>query len=177
MNNILQKYVMSCFILLSMATYSQYDNGSITFGTGVLLSIGLQEELGFHASVQYNDNQQKFGYKATYNRYFVKASDPIASDYLNELGLDFMFKLFEIKSVRFVGGAGYIVNDYKLLRNGRDATEFFINTGRYNHGLQLSAMATYAITETFGTFAGIQFKSFGKRYDTFNFGLTYTIGL
>jgi len=74
-----------------------------------------------------------------------------------------------------LGGLGYVLYLEPINKSGSDTTTFFINSGDVSHGLQLKFNGRLPLSERLYLFAEYNFKSFGKRFDTFGFGLLYSI--
>jgi len=170
------KYVIPLmFFFCTCSVFSQYKNGSIDFGAGVLISIGLQEEVGFDIRMQYTSSTKQKIYIAEYNRFFIKEFEAIRI--YKEFGITYNLRLFNWEPLTLTGGIGYLANDYDVLRRAEDTYNIFFSTGRFNHGAVLKFRGVYDISSPIDMFAELNFKSFGKRYDTFVIGLTYSLGL
>ncbi len=168
-------FVTILLLFFTKTIQGQYDRGTIDFGLGAVISVGLQEEIGFDARLQFTTLTEKYRYLVAYNRYFI--SETQNREVLNELEADFMIQVVTYEGLKLDAGIGYVVNDYRLLKNARDTSNLFINSGRYNHGLQLKMRGAYQLFLPVDVFLELNLKSFGRRYDTIVFGLTYSIGI
>jgi len=162
-------------VLYTSALFSQYENGSVDLGLGAIISVGLQEEVGFDIRFQYTSPTEKDAYIAEYNRYFIKELEN--TEVYNELGASYNIRLFYWEALSITGGIGYVGNDYRVLSRAEDTSNLFFSTGSFNHGAQLKFRGLYQITMPIHIFAELNLKSFGRRYDTFSFGMTYSLGI
>ncbi|WP_223148895.1 hypothetical protein [Aquimarina sp. RZ0] len=168
------------FLLIALfsayAMFSQqYESGSVDFGVGAVISVGLQEEVGFDIRFQYTSPTQKTTYIGEYNRYFIKEFEN--TEVYNELAFSYNIRLIHWETLSITGGIGYVGNDYRVLARAEDTSNLFFSTGDINHGAALKFRGIYNITTPIHIFAELNLKSFGKRYDTFAFGLTYSLGI
>jgi len=161
--------------LIGLGLRGQYDHGTIDLGMGAVISIGLQSEVGFDVRAQYTTLLERYSYLLTYNRYFVQQTGN--SEVLHELGVNFLVRIVDHAPFRLEAGVGYVINDYRVLRNARDTSDFYWNIGDHNHALQLKGRGQYEVSIPLRIFLEINFKSYGKRYDTIALGLTYSIGI
>lgn len=152
-----------------------YERGSIDFGLGAVISVGLQEEAGFDVRFQYTNPTKIKTVIAEYNRFFVKEFEN--TEVYNELAASYNLRLFHWETLSITAGVGYVVNDYQVLSRARDTSNLFFSTGDVNHAGFLKLRGLYNITTPIHVFAELNLKSFGKRYDTFIFGLTYSLGI
>ncbi len=171
----LNKLLLFSVLLFSSNVFSQYENGSIDFGLGAVISVGLQEEVGFDIRFQYTSQTQKDSYIAEYNRYFIKEFEN--TEVYNELGVSYNIRLIHWETLSITGGLGYVGNDYRVLSRAEDTSNLFFSTGNFNHGAVLKFRGLYHLTTPIHIFAELNLKSFGRRYDTFAFGITYSLGI
>ncbi|TGV01491.1 hypothetical protein [Flavivirga rizhaonensis] len=156
-------------------SFSQdYENGSVDFGVGAAISVGLQEEVGFDMRLQYQPSTKKSTYIAEYNRFFVKEFEN--TEVYNEFGITYNIRLMHWNALSITGGVGYIGNDYKILSRAEDTSSLFFSTGNFNHAAALKFRGLYDINPI-QVFVEFNLKSFGKRYDTVILGLTYSLGI
>ncbi len=170
-----QFFKILCLLSIAPSLYGQFDRGTIDFGMGAVISVGLQEEIGFDARIQFTTLTEKYRYLIAYNRYFI--SETQNREILSELDASFMIKAITYLGIKLDAGVGYIINDYRLLKNARDTSNLFITSGRYNHGLQLKMRGAYQLFLPVDVFLELNLKSYGRRYDTIVFGVTYSIGI
>ncbi|GAA3629693.1 hypothetical protein [Flavivirga jejuensis] len=159
-----------CFFSFSQ----HYENGSIDFGVGAVISVGLQEEVGFGVRLQYQSSTNTQTYIAEYNRFFVKEFEN--TEVYNEFGITYNVRLMYWDAFSITGGVGYIGNDYRILSRAEDTSSLFFSTGNFNHAAALKFRGLCHINPIH-VFVEFNLKSFGKRYDTVIFGLTYSLGI
>lgn len=153
----------------------QYEHGSIDLGVGAIISIGLQEEVGFDIRSQYTTSTKKTSYIAEYNRFFIRESEN--REVHNEISLSYNKQLFHWETLSLTAGVGYVGNDYEVLSRAEDTSGLFFSTRNFNHGAELKFRGLYDINTSIQLFVELNLKSFGRRYDTFAFGLTYSLGV
>ncbi|GAA3522143.1 hypothetical protein GCM10022393_40850 [Aquimarina addita] len=164
------------FFLFYWISYTQqFEHGSVDFGLGAVISVGLQEEVGFDIRFQYTTPNQKNTYLTEYNRFFVRELEN--TEVYNEFGITYNIRLIHWESLSITGGAGYIGNDYRVLSRAEDTSSLFFTTGNFNHAAFLKFRGLYQVTNPIHVFAEFNLKSFGKRYDTVILGLTYSLGI
>ncbi|MDH7444462.1 hypothetical protein [Aquimarina sp. 2201CG14-23] len=172
----MKKILAITIFLVSLNMFSQnYERGSVDFGLGAVISVGLQEEAGFDIRFQYTSSSQKTTYLGEYNRFFVKEFEN--TEVYNEFGLSYNIRLIHWETLSITGGVGYVINDYEVLSRAEDTSDFFFSTGDINHAGFLKFRGLYNITTPIHIFVELNLKSFGKRYDTVIFGLTYSLGI
>ncbi len=161
--------------LVSLNLFSQFDRGSVDFGIGGIVSIGLQEELGFDIRFQYTTASKISSYTVEYNRFYGKEFE--TTQEYNEFAATYNLRLFYKEVITLTAGAGYVINDYEVLNIQEDTSKLFFETGRINHAALLKLSGFYHINTQIDVFAELNFKTFGKRYDTFIVGLKYSLGI
>ncbi|MDY8134120.1 hypothetical protein [Aquimarina sp. 2201CG5-10] len=171
----MKKFLTLIVFLTALQVYSQYERGSVDFGLGAIISVGLQEEAGFDIRGQYTSADQITTYIAEYNRYFIKEFEN--TEVYNELIVTYNVRLLHWEVISITGGIGYVGNDYVVLNRAEDTSNLFFTTGSFNHGAELKFRGLYNITTPIHVFVELNLKSFGRRYDTFAFGLTYSLGI
>ncbi|MFD2565324.1 hypothetical protein [Aquimarina rubra] len=173
----MKKVLVILVVLIWIPTFSQeiYERGTIDFGLGAVISVGLQEEVGFDIRFQYTSSSRKTTYVAEYNRFFIKELENTRA--FNDVGLSYNLRLIQWESLSITGGIGYVGNDYEVLSRAEDTSNLFFSTGNFNHGVGLKFRGLYNITNPIHLFVELNLKSFGRRYDTFGFGLTYSLGI
>jgi len=174
----MKKLVIFLLCISSFEGFSQdliYDHGSIDFGLGAIISVGLQEEVGFDIRFQYTSSSKKTTYIAEYNRFFIKEFEN--TEVYNEFGVSYNLRLIHWEGLSITGGVGYVGNDYEVLSRAEDTSNLFFSTGNFNHAAALKLRGLYNITTPIHVFVELNLKSFGKRYDTVIFGLTYSLGI
>lgn len=172
----LKKITYILTLLVSTFMLSQdYERGSIDFGLGAVISVGLQEEVGFDIRFQYTSSSKKATYIAEYNRFFIKELENTRA--FNDMGLSYNIRLVQWEHLSITGGIGYVGNDYEVLSRAEDTSNLFFSTGNFNHGAGLKFRGLYNIITPVHIFVELNLKSFGRRYDTFAFGLTYSLGI
>ena len=174
----MQRILILLLLFISLNNYGQdmvYERGSVDFGLGAVISVGLQEEAGFDIRFQYTNSTKIKAVIAEYNRFFVKEFEN--TQVYNELAASYNLRLFNWETLSITAGVGYVVNDYKVLSRARDTSTLFFSTGDVNHAGFLKLRGLYNITTPIHVFVELNLKSFGKRYDTFIFGLTYSLGI
>lgn len=172
----MKKLLVTTFFLSLFVTHAQqYEHGSIDFGLGAVISVGLQEEVGFDVRFQYTSATERNTYIAEYNRFFIKEVNN--TDVYNEVGFSYNIRLIHWESLSITGGVGYIGNDYQVLNRAEDTSRLFFSTGNFNHAVLLKFRGLYRITDPIHIFVEFNLKSFGKRYDTVILGLTYSLGI
>ncbi len=171
----MKKLLFSIAFLSSIAMFSQYERGSIDFGLGAAVSIGLQEELGFDIRLQYASASKISSYGLEYNRFYGKEFE--TTQEFNEYVATYNVRLFHKETLSLTAGIGYVINDYEVLNKEEDTSSLFFKTGRINHAGLLKIRGMYNLSTPIQIFAELNFKSFGKRYDTFIFGLMYSLGI
>ena len=174
-------FYLLIFVLLSLGTaHAQFDRGLVDFGLGGVISVGVQEETGFDVRLQYTSVNKRNVYIAEYNRFYSRLArvEDRRSDIpesFNEFGFSYTTRIVCLKPVTFFGGIGYVANDYEVLSNARDTSNLFIQGDSYNHGLQIKLRGVYTFLEKLNIFSEINFKSFGRRYDTVVLGISYSL--
>lgn len=163
------------FFGFTIKTYSQYDRGSIDFGLGVAISVGLQEEIGFDIRAQYTSANKITAYILEYNRFFRKYAEN--TEVYNEFAVSYNARLWDWERFNITGGVGYIGNDYIILNKAEDTSGLFFTTGNFNHGAQFKLRGIYRVDTSIHLFVEGNLKSFGRRYDSFIFGVTYALGI
>ena len=172
-----KRILLVIIVLIPVFTFSQHcERASVDFGLGVIISVGLQEEVGFTIRSQYTTSSQKTRYIAEYNRYFIKELEN--TEVYNELGFTYNLRLVDWETISVSGGIGYIGNNYEILNIAEDTSKLFFSTGSFNHGAELKFRGMYKrIAMPVAVFVELNLKSFGRRYDTFAFGLTYSLSI
>lgn len=171
----MKKFFTLLVFISSIHVFSQYERGSVDFGLGAVISVGLQEEAGFDIRLQYTSASKISNYIGEYNRFFVKEFEN--TEVYNEFMATYNLRLFHWETLSITGGAGYVVNDYEVLNRAEDTSSLFFKTGNINHAGLLKLRGLYNITTPIHIFIEFNLKSFGKRYDTVVFGLTYSLGI
>jgi hypothetical protein len=161
-------------IIALFGGFSALAQKALDFGLGATISIGLQDEWAVHLKSQYHFNK-KWSAFADYNLFFRRDVIAQNTENFHELGLGVNYQLFNIQTLEIYGGLGYLVNNFPIQDNNPDTSDFFITTGNSNHAAEIKFLGTLPIGDKIFIFSEINFKSFGKRYDTFSFGLIYRI--
>ncbi|PKP26363.1 MAG: hypothetical protein CVU03_03800 [Bacteroidetes bacterium HGW-Bacteroidetes-2] len=161
-------FCMLCFF--SNRSFGQQD--TFDFGVGPFISVGLQQEWAIQLRAGYH-TFHKFYYLAEYSSYFRRNKGN--NEQFSEIGLSVNYPIFKILRIKVFGGLGYVLYLEPINKSGSDTTTFFINSGDVSHGLQLKFNGRLPLSERLYLFAEYNFKSFGKRFDTFGFGLLYSI--
>ncbi|MBQ4820360.1 hypothetical protein [Aquimarina sp. MMG016] len=171
----MKKILLLLIFISSSNVFSQYERGSVDFGVGAVISVGLQEEVGFDVRFQYTSSDRITSYIAEYNRYFIKEFEN--TEVYNEFAVVYNLRFIHYNPISITAGIGYVGNDYMVLSRAEDTSNLFFTTGTFNHGAVLKLRGLYNITTPIDIFAELNLKSFGRRYDTFAFGLTYSLGI
>lgn len=167
--------IISSLLFFSKVYAQEYENGSIDMGVGAIISVGLQEEWGFDIRLQYTNIDKKKVIITEYNRYFIRQFEN--TEVYNELMASYNHRLLHWNGIDITGGLGYVANDYEVSSRAADTSNLFFETGKFSHGVLLKLRGIYQLSEPVYVFAEVNMKSFGRRYDTFAFGLTYALGI
>ncbi|SEL80289.1 hypothetical protein SAMN04487910_3301 [Aquimarina amphilecti] len=122
----MMKIVLFVFVLLVSTVISSqdsYENGSIDFGLGAVISVGLQEEVGFNIRSQFTSSTKKSTYIVEYNRFFIKEFEN--TEVYNDFGVAYNVRLIHWESLSVTGGIGYVGNDYEVLSKAEDTSNLF----------------------------------------------------
>ncbi|MHA7058230.1 hypothetical protein ACWGOQ_0013490 [Aquimarina sp. M1] len=171
-NTLFVTALLTSFVITSQV---HYERGSVDFGLGAVISVGLQEEVGFDIRFQYTTSTKISTYIVEYNRFFIKEFEN--TEVYNDLGISYNVRLLNWQRLSVTAGIGYVGNDYEVLSRAEDTSNLFFSTGSFNHGAGLKFRGLYHINTPIHIFIELSLKSFGKRYDTFAFGLTYSLGI
>ena len=171
----MKRVVLLLFFLISLHSKAQGEKGAIDFGIGGIVSIGVQEELGFDLKFAFQPNEQPFDILTGYSRYFVKQLQN--QKVFNQLEIAFNYDVYAYEPLVFSVGMGYLLNDYELLRGARDTSDLFVSSGNFNHGMLLKFRAEYYTLGNIIFFTEATIKSYGRRYDTIGVGLFYRIAI
>ncbi len=147
---------------------------SFDFGPGAVVSVGFQEEWALDVRAQYGSGK-KWTYLAEYNLFFRRDVTAQNTETFGEIALTANYELFKISGISFSGGIGYTVNSFNMNERDPDTSNLFFESGRYNHGAQLKFLGILPLGDRIKLFSDLNLKSFGRRYDTFSFGLLYSI--
>lgn len=147
---------------------------AIDFGGGATLSVGLQDEWAVNMRAQYHEEKQ-WSYLAEYNLFFRRDVTTQNTETFSEFAASINYQLLEFGKISILGGLGYTANNFEMNKKDPDASNLFFETGKLNHGAQLKFLGFLPLGKAFKLFAELNLKSFGRRYDTFTFGLIYRI--
>lgn len=173
-NNFKNK-LFGCFLFCLLSFFSNRSYGqqdAFDFGVGPFISVGLQQEWAAQLRAGYH-TFHKFYYLAEYSSYFRRNQGN--NEQFSEIGISANYPMFTILGIKVFGGLGYVLYLEPINKSGSDTTTFFISSGDANHGLQLKFNGRLPLSEHLFLFMEYNFKSFGKRFDTFGFGLLYSI--
>jgi len=154
--------------------FSAFAQKALDFGIGSTISIGLQDEWAVHLKSQYHFNE-KWSVFTDYNLFFRRDVVAQNTENFHEFALGANYQLFNVQTLEIYGGLGYLVNNFPIQENNPDTSDLYFTTGNLNHAAEIKFLGTLPIGEKIHLFSEINFKSFGKRYDTFSFGLIYRI--
>ncbi len=144
------------------------------FGGGATVSVGLQDEWAVNMRAQYHQDRA-WSYLAAYNLFFRRDVTTQNTETFSEFGASVNYKLLTIEPITILGGLGYTLNNFEMRKNHPDTSNLFFETGNFNHGAELKFLGYLPIGKAFRLFAEFNLKSFGRRYDSFTFGLVYRI--
>ncbi|HET8809659.1 MAG TPA: outer membrane beta-barrel protein [Flavobacteriaceae bacterium] len=144
------------------------------FGGGALISVGFQEEWGVDVRAHYHTNE-KWGFSGEYNLFFRRDVTSQNTETFSEITLNVNYKLMEIVGISVFGGLGYTGNNFDMNQRDPDSSNIYFETGNFNHGAQIKFLGNLPLGKSVKLFAELNLKSFGRRYDTFVFGLLYSI--
>lgn len=147
---------------------------SIDFGTGAVISVGFQEEWAIGLRAKYH-SRKKWSYLGEYNLFFRRDVTAQNTETFGEVALTLNHKLLKINKINIYLGIGYVANNFNMNKMDPDTSGLFIKNGNFNHGAQLKFSGNLPIGKRLKLFADLNLKSFGRRYDTFSFGLLYSI--
>ena len=144
------------------------------FGAGAVISVGFQEEWGVDVRGHYHINEN-WGFSGEYNLFFRRDVTAQNTETFSEITLNANYKLMEIMGISVFGGIGYAANNFDMNDRDPDTSKLYFETGKYNHGAQIKFLGNLPLGKHIKVFAELNLKSFGRRYDTFAFGLLYSI--
>ncbi|GAA0871282.1 hypothetical protein GCM10009117_04280 [Gangjinia marincola] len=153
-----------------------YAQKQISTTAGTLISVGLQDEWAISVGAIFTP-KEKVDFRAAYNLYFRRDVRNQNAENFHEVLATVQTKLIDLLGFEIDGGVGYVGNNFFINENARDTATFFVQSGDFNHGLVLNFTGVYQLSYRLSLYAEYNFKSFGKRFDTFGFGLRYTIPL
>lgn len=149
---------------------AQYDPGAVNYGLVAIKSIGLEDEVGLGARVEYAFNCYTT-FIGEYNRSFTL--DDSTYEGHNELALGVNLILFNWYPTTITAGIGYAGNDSSLFEEIEDEAFLGFRTGSFNHGAQIKIRALHQLSRYVHIFGEFNLKSLGRRYDTFLIGFSY----
>lgn len=147
---------------------------SFDFGPGAVISVGFQEEWAMNVRAQYQ-TEKKWLYLAEYNLFFRRDVASRNTETFGEVALSFNYELFEFQGIFIYGGIGYTGNSFNINERDPDTSNLYFESGRFNHGAQLKFLGILPLSDRIKLFSDLNLKSFGRRYDTFSFGVLYCI--
>ena len=147
---------------------------SIDFGPGAVISVGFQEEWALDVRAQYQ-TAKKWNFSGEYNLFFRRDVTSQNTETFGEIAFTANRELFRIFGIDIFWGIGYVANDFEMNENDPDTSNLFFESGRFNHGAQLKFSGILSWGDRIKLFSDLNLKSFGRRYDTFSFGLLYSI--
>lgn len=150
------------------------QNSSFDFGAGAIISVGFQEEWGVDIRAHFHTNE-KLSFSGAYNLFFRRDVTSQNTETFNEVALNVNYKLMEIIAISIFGGVGYVGNNFEMNHRDLDTSKLYFESGNINHGAQIKFLGTLPLGTHINIFAEMNLKSFGRRYDTFAFGLVYRI--
>lgn len=146
---------------------------ALDFGLGAAISVGYQDEWAADLRMGYEHNS--WNYLAEYNLFFRRDVTSQNTDTYNEIGLSLNYKLIDFSEIHIFGGLGYVGTNFPLNKKDPGATNLFFKTGNFKNGFQVKFFGFLPFNGRLKLFSEMNFKSFGRRYDTFAFGLLYRI--
>lgn len=161
----------SCLFFFGKATA---QTASLDFGAGAVISVGFQDEWGIGVRSHYHTNE-KWGFSGEYTIFFRRDVTAQNTETFNEVLVSANYKLMEILGVSIFGGLGYTGNNFELNERDPDTSTLYLESGNFNHGAQIKFLGNLPLGTHMKLFAEMNLKSFGRRYDTFAFGLLYSI--
>lgn len=150
------------------AQFSSFD-----FGAGTAISVGYQDEWALGVRAHYH--QEGWSYLGEYNLFFRRDVTSQNTHTFNEIAVSANYYLTDLFGISIFSGLGYVGNNFDINENDPDTSKLYVESGNFNHGLQLKFLGNIAFSARVKLYAEINFKSFGRRYDTFAFGLLYSI--
>lgn len=169
----IKKLLLFCTFILCIANMNAQTR-SFDFGAGAIISVGFQEEWGVDVRAHYH-HTEKWGFSGEYNIFFRRDVTSQNTETFNEITLNANYKLMEIVGISIFGGLGYTGNNFDLNDRDPDTSTLYFESGNFNHGAQIKLLGNMPIGTHVKIFAEMNLKSFGRRYDTFVFGLLYSI--
>lgn len=143
------------------------------FGAGTAISVGFQDEWAVGVRTHYHWN--RWSGLAEYNLFFQRDATSQNTAHFNEIALGVNYYLTGILGISVSAGLGYVGNNFDLNENDPDTSTLYFKSGNFNHGAQLKLLGNIPLGKRIKIYAEMNFKSFGRRYDTFAFGLLYSI--
>ena len=113
------------------------SSGFVDMGMGAIISIGLQNEVGFDIRTQFIDSKFKNTYLLGYHRFFRREFEN--REVFNEFELSYHRTVYKWNGIYFLAGVGYFLNNYDVSELERNTSSLFISSGNYNHGVGLKA--------------------------------------
>ncbi|HET8838547.1 MAG TPA: hypothetical protein VFM82_06075, partial [Flavobacteriaceae bacterium] len=170
----LKNYVLLFGFCVFFIENSASQTPSFDFGPGAVISVGFQEEWAMNVRAQYHTGK-KWVYLAEYNLFFRRDVASQNTETFGEVALTANYELFEFQGVSIYGGIGYTVNSFIINEHDPDTSNLYLAGGRFNHGAQLKFLGILPLGDRIKLFSDLNLKSFGRRYDTFSFGVLYSI--
>lgn len=164
-------FLYCCILFLGKASA---QTASLDFGAGAIISVGFQDEWGIGIRSHYHTHE-KWGFSGEYNIFFRRDVTAQNTETFKEVVVSANYKLMEILGVSIFGGLGYTGNNFELNERDPDTSTLYLESGNFNHGAQLKLLGNLPLGTHMKLFAEMNLKSFGRRYDTFAFGLLYSI--
>ena len=168
-----KKLLLLCaFCFLAGKTAAQ--NPSFDFGPGAVISVGFQDEWALDVRTHYRA-REKWIFSGEYNLFFRRDVTSQNTESFTEIALTANYKLFDISGISVYGGIGYTGNNFDVNESDPDTSTLYFETGNINHGAQIKFLGILPLGKRIKLFSELNLKSFGRRYDTFAFGLLYSI--
>lgn len=146
---------------------------SFDFGAGSAISVGYQDEWAVGVRAHYHRGE--WSYLGEYNLFFRRDVTSQNTHTFNEVALGANYYLTDFFGISLFAGLGYVGNNFDINQNDPDTSKLYLESGNFNHGAQLKFLGNLPLGKRIKLYAEMNFKSFGRRYDTFAFGLFYSI--
>lgn len=135
--------------------------------------MGFQEE--WAVGVRAHFHQEKWSYLGEYNLFFRRNITAQNTETFSEVAIGANYYLTKLLGFSIYAGLGYVGNNFDINENDPDTSNLYLESGSFNHGAQLKFLGNLPLSQRVKLYAEMNFKSFGRRYDTFAFGLLYSI--
>lgn len=145
---------------------------ALDFGVGSSISVGLQEEWSVNLRGGYE--YDRWNFVGEYDLFFRRDVTTQNTETYTGIGVSGNYRILEISAINVFGGFGYTGNNFPMDKRNPNTTNIWVSSGDFNHGFELKFIGVLPLGKL-QLFSAMNFKSFGRRYDTFTFGLLYSI--